>query len=401
MNENPFLSTNRLNLPLSHSLCQQIHFSALRRAARGLYPETVPTRIALTELKMLSRYWGSEVYLAHPADVEAVFNGFTLTIYQTITELYCTRLERSIPMVHRLLSKMAEIANVPAIEHEGIWATCLYLEERRKESCEVSIVGTEAEWHLMELRPKIKIHDGKNQAFSPILLGIVDLRRSIMLAFRMAHEEEVNDLIGPVIYDALVTQRKPSQEAVTGLAWDLPAAINSQINLPLNIQQVLTDMGIRTRTVDKDITLTGLKNTWAEAFTGKALEKRYFAKVFDHYLQNLTGYSPLRTQRSLTYKFSHLIGYSKDPAWQFPALRKILPERMGVIAPEGFIEYDRLHYEDPLLKYWPGCQVTLRRSEFGEVAAWIYLDGEILCQAMARELRRMDGTYRLNRPKGV
>jgi len=49
---------------------------------------------------------------------------------------------------------------------------------------------------------------------------------------------------------------------------------------------------------------------------------------------------------------------------------------------------------------FPGTPVTLRCSEQSEAIAWIYLNGEILCEAKARELRRPDGTYRARLPRG-
>jgi hypothetical protein len=51
-----------------------------------------------------------------------------------------------------------------------------------------------------------------------------------------------------------------------------------------------------------------------------------------------------------------------------------------------------------LLEYWAGAPVTFRRSEHMEALIWVYLDGDLLSQAMARELQRRDGSYRLNRP---
>ncbi len=121
--------------------------------------------------------------------------------------------------------------------------------------------------------------------------------------------------------------------------------------------------------------------------------------LFDNYLHKAHGYGPLRMQEQQARDWANLIGYNRDPAWQFPALRCFLPSHNGIIGPDGTVEYDGLHYADELLSYWPGHPVTLRRSESSEAMAWVYLDGEVLCQAMARELRRQDGSYRPNRPR--
>lgn len=53
-----------------------------------------------------------------------------------------------------------------------------------------------------------------------------------------------------------------------------------------------------------------------------------------------------------------------------------------------------------LLTLFPNTPVTLRQSEHSEATTWIYLDGETLCEAKARELRRPDGTYRTRLPRG-
>jgi hypothetical protein len=61
------------------------------------------------------------------------------------------------------------------------------------------------------------------------------------------------------------------------------------------------------------------------------------------------------------------------------------------------VAFDGLHYTEDLLTYWPGSRITVKRSEHTEAVLWIYLGGEILCQAMARELARRDGSYRATR----
>jgi hypothetical protein len=88
----------------------------------------------------------------------------------------------------------------------------------------------------------------------------------------------------------------------------------------------------------------------------------------------------------------HVQRIAKD--LEFELLREFLPEGSSGIDGEGAVPYDGLHYTHELLSYWPGSPVSIRRSAFSESAAWIYLDGEILCHAHARELRRRDGSYR-------
>ena len=86
-----------------------------------------------------------------------------------------------------------------------------------------------------------------------------------------------------------------------------------------------------------------------------------------------------------------MIGYNRDPAWHFPALLRLLPERVGVISDEGAVSCAGLTYCHEVLKLWPGALVTVRCSVMADSDAWIYRDDEIICLAKARELQRKDG----------
>lgn len=93
------------------------------------------------------------------------------------------------------------------------------------------------------------------------------------------------------------------------------------------------------------------------------------------------------------------MGYNRDPAWQLPALQ-LLPTDTGVIDAHGAVAWDGLHFADELLTLFPHTDVTLRLSQHSEATAWVYIDGAIVCEAKARELRRADATYRTRRPPG-
>jgi len=121
------------------------------------------------------------------------------------------------------------------------------------------------------------------------------------------------------------------------------------------------------------------------------------ADAFDTYLHKVYGYSPLRSREKRDREYHHLVGYNRDPAWQCPALRHFLPLYSGSIARDGTIPFDGLNYADDLLAYWVGATVTFRRSEQAEALIWVCLDGHMLCAALARELRRRDGSYRAQR----
>ncbi len=400
MNNNPFLKASKLNLPLSQDNCQQIHFSALRAAANGLQQSSIPAPVAATyEFLRQNHLYGGEAYLVHPADVDRIFSGVTLAVYKTIEELYCCRLERSVQTIYQILNKMAIQAGVPPLEYEAAWAICLYLEERRQANSDVTTERVETIWQVIRLNPDVNIQNGSD-VYRPTLVCVLDVNSSRILSFRVARDEgEIEESAGLAIYDAIVSQRIPAQDGVAGLVWRLPARLATKTNLPQDTQKALSRMGIRIEPVCvTGPLLESLRGNWDADLADRILQKNHFNVIFDNYLQKIHGYGPRHTQQNLKYEFAHLIGYNRDPAWQFPTLRQLLPPRSTFITADGKAEYDGLHYEDKLLAYWPRHQIVLRRSEEAEAVAWVYLAGQILCQAMALELRRRDGSYRPNRP---
>src|SRR5207245_112250 len=92
-----------LNTPLTMEMYQRIHATALQRSIRGLHLHAVPNHIDVEQLKQLAFHIGFDECLLHPSDAECIFAGVTLETYQTIQELYCSRLGRSIAMVYRIL----------------------------------------------------------------------------------------------------------------------------------------------------------------------------------------------------------------------------------------------------------------------------------------------------------
>jgi hypothetical protein len=142
-----------------------------------------------------------------------------------------------------------------------------------------------------------------------------------------------------------------------------------------------------------------IQAAWSDHATAMFTEQQ-FRLTFDTYLYRLHGFGPLRTKRQYDRDFAGLLGYNRDLAWQLPALRSILPVRQSTTNNQGEVEFDGLHFHDELLTLFPNTPVTLRQSEHSEATAWIYLDGEILCEAKAHELRRPDGTYRTRLPRG-
>jgi hypothetical protein len=402
MNLNPFDCGSTPNAPLAQDICQQIHCIALQRAVRDQHIDSLPNSVPLEQLCYRIRWLGSEGYLLHPSDIERIFQGVSLSMYQEIETLYVSRTERSIKMVGRIVQAMAKRAGVVPVDYEAIWAICAFLYDRRVLETQVTIEHTDTTWWVVQICLDIQIQNGNTDLYHPCIACVLDTQPPKVLAFRVARDMSDTASVSLALYDALVAQRRPAQIGAAGLSWSLPTRVVVIGAVYRDCQQACKVAGITTETAQNlpsnlQPLVSASQRDWVQMFTGDVLQAGRFELLFDSYLYRVHSYSPLRVREQQVSKFSHLVGYNRDPAWQFPALRWLLPAHLGIISSEGTAIYDGLHYTDDLLSYWPGHPVIIRRSEHAEVGAWIYLDGEVLCQAMARELRRRDGSYRSRR----
>lgn len=395
MSANPFLVPGSLATILEQEDCQRIHYHALQAAVRGTRPEAVPASLPLRELTASARFDGAEVYLAHPASIERLFAGVTLAVYRTVRSLYCSRLGRSIKMVWRVLCALACAAGVPSIPYETVWALCLYLEERRKESLAVPVKRGQDTWWVGFTTPDISIREGTAREYRPSIAWCVEARIPRALSFRIAPQEAVCENTTLALYEAILAHRRPHPRVATGLIWYLPQRIITTFPLSQPCIAACTRVGIQVEESTAGIPFLGhIRETWERGVAGRTLSVNQCAGLLDTYLRKIHDYGPLRELEEHARAYTPLIGYNQDPAWQFPLLREFLTLYPGGITTEGEVPFEGLHYTHELLSYWPEYPVTIRRSIHTEATAWIYLDGEILCQAHARELRRRDGSYR-------
>lgn len=401
--ENPYLNESLLNLPLEFRLYQEIHWMALQTATRGLHPEAAPEHLDLVQLARVREVMGTDVFLFHQDYLETVFTGVKLAHYQAIKTLYCSRLRRSIKMIHLILTKMAEEAGRPPLTYEAVWAICLQLEEKLQRNTAVKIERTNSTWQLIILEPQVVVERGNGGEKPPKIICIVELEPAKVLAYRI-FDNDLDNAIKWVIYDALVSVRQPASLAPTGLVWHVPTQFYTEINLDSEADRVIRQyLQVQVQHwVEQSPFVDTLRSGWEENLTGRMVSQDHFTRVFDNYLHRIHRYGPKKVQADLAEEYASLLGYNQDPASLFPALRRLLPEHEAVVSTaEPAVFFDGLHYTDPLLEYWPGSQVTLRCSEQTESTAWVYLEGEILCEVKARELRRRDGSYRRSRHRSA
>ncbi len=399
---NPFRSTSVFNLPLTLEVCQQIHAVALLHVARGMEMDAVPGSVPVAWLRELVHRFGTEVCLMHPAEIEQRFRGVTLSVYQRIEALYCSRLARSIQMITRILDAMARCENRPRVHEEAVWAICLYLEERRLQQTSVTTEQLDATWWIGEIvpgAPATTEGGDKEDASRSVLVGVIDVSHARLLASRQGAHGSEAELSALSLYDALVNARHPHALGAGGLVWQVPTRLVATGTLSEACKASCASLGIRIERASSPAPLIeDLQQLWTDLCTRLAVAPARWTVVFDSALNRAYGTSPLRTREEADHRFGHLTGYQSDPAGLVPALRALLPLHDASISQEGEVLYDGLHYADDLLSNFPGSHVAVRQSEQSEAAIWVYLDGEILCQAMARELARRDGSYRSHRP---
>ncbi len=380
-----------LDTPLTMEMYQRMHATALQRTMRGLHLHAVPGHIDVEQLKQLVARIGFDGCLIHPSDVERIFAGVTLKTYQTIRELYCSRLGRSIAMVYRILQMLCQRESLPVPSYEAAWAICLYLEKRRRESVDVSVVRTTGAWWIGKLSPAVRIPVEKDAFYLPGIVCIIDTQTQHMLAFRIAPLDTLAESIPLALYDAIAAQRQPHPFALAGLLWQLPRRIITEETLSRECSTICKRMGIQVETTTcTQPLLEALRDTWATGLDGRILPRSQCAAILDSFLERIHGYGPIREGKRRDEAFAQAQGYNQDPAALFPLLRALLPERKGMITDDGLVIDGYLRYADQLLHLWPRTQVTLRHSAHSTNIAWIFLEGEILCQA--KGLRRSNMT---------
>ncbi|NNJ13454.1 hypothetical protein EKD04_024315 [Chloroflexales bacterium ZM16-3] len=397
---NPFLSRSVLNAHLQQETCQQIFFAALNTADRGSLPPPPSLAADIAQLQQLKRLYGPSVYLLHPAEIERIFRGVTLSIYQAIERLYVDRLGRSITTLTHMLNAMANRADVPHLEPEAVWAIALYLDGIHRNEVEVSFRNTEGAWQIahIQLAARLVVADGA--VVAPSMVVVLDCETTHVLSYRLMRHSFDAIAHTLVLYDALIGQRTPDQDGAAGLRWDIPRRIEVVSEVSDEVRAICQTLDLElAATTNRHPLLAEIEMAWQQV-QAALYTPQQLALTFDTYLSTQHGYGPRREAKQRRRAYAGLIGYNRDPAWQMPALRLLLPAYQAVTDAHGQVEHDGLHYADDLLALFPNTPVTLRLSLYSESTAWVYLDGEILCEAKAQELRRRDGTYRDRRPAG-
>ena len=383
---NPFKSKFPYNRRLDHFLCQQIHFAAMQYAIRGLYPEALPPNLNLDSIRLSTNLGGKNCLLVSDTEIENIFCGITTAVFKSIENLYCNRTGRSIKTIHQIIRAMANEVKGKIPEYEAIWAVCLFLDERLKECITASTRQLDSNWELVILKPDIQLRSNDRQIHRPSILCILDEMGNKVLAFEVTQEQITAETINQVLYQALISQRLPSAEGVGGLVWSIPKALKTEIPAPSNLLNMCTENNITVLQLECKLPLVAkLRGNWYVDLPPGALSKNQFVSLFDNYLAKIHSYGPRRVAEDKEYEYKDLVGYNRNPSWQFPGLRQLLPLQEGLIDENSYIKIQGGNYTNALLSYFKGCRVTIRQWPDLKEFVWVYLEGEILGWATSLE----------------
>ncbi len=371
--------TSLLSRPLSVELCQQIYFHAAM-TSQGQDGSASPD---VMQLRALARSHGPTVFIRHPDDINEIFHGVTLAVYQDIRSLFCSPLYRVHSTVWRVLDARARRCGKPVPSREAVWATCAYMRDERDRRFAPLIEQLGESWFVGLAEPDTIVRSSDGVATKVKLIYIVKDQPEHVLAFELYDDSNPpNHVLARALYNALVDCRRSHAVAATGLKWQFPQRIMTSVPLSSNILTCCDELGMQVKkTNERPTIIADLQGSWTHSLAGRTISPDRFELILDNYLEKRHGYGPRITREDTNFAFRHRHGYNKDPALVLPPLRHLLPTSGARVAVDGTISIDGQAYYDPLLTYYPGQDIKVRRALHDSSCAYVYLDGDILCQA--------------------
>lgn len=368
---------------LSLDTCQQIYYEALRNYARNLVQENAPVSLGWERIAAQARMGGPNVYLGHPDDVQEVFAGVSLEMFRQAERLFCTRHGRSIAMVTKIISRQQELSQQQMVNEIAIWAICMYLAPKRNEMLHVTIERDNKTWYLESFDWEFSVIGQNFVSYQPVMICVYAPDRNQVLSFQFGERENLQNLQAMAIYQAVNACRTPDINGVAGLTWNVPGSFCSTLPLSEQVLKFCNLVGISVQVADEGHpALSEIRDTWPKDLQGRQISSNKLALIFDNYLYRKFESSPLLDQEDRARDFSGLIGYNRDPLWQFPALRALFLPEPGTVDASAQIRLGPWRYTDPLLALWQEQSVKILVSPSNSNSIWVYdLDGDVICTA--------------------
>ncbi|MBN1995085.1 MAG: hypothetical protein JW953_20495 [Anaerolineae bacterium] len=153
---------------------------------------------------------------------------------------------------------------------------------------------------------------GKNDnTVTPKIVCILETEPPKVLAYRIIGDN-ISASIRLVIYDALVSTRRPATLVPAGLEWGIPTQFYTEVGLDDEVGYLIREhlqVQIQQDVIQSHL-VNALRGNWDVDLTNRVMGQDHFDRVFDNYLHRIHGYGPRRVQADLTEKYKSLVGYS-------------------------------------------------------------------------------------------
>jgi hypothetical protein len=339
---------------------------------------------AKNDLLELVKVFGGDVLISDRSLLDAYFRDIDAQVFQEVENYYCFRDSRNIVTIEQIINRDRIDRGLSPLPAEGIWALCMYLEEQKRENMKVSLNAV-GEWNIIvrPLKIYLRLEDRIEQScFSTMVYEPGNPGRVLSFAIHI-DANAIDKQVSKVIFSALLLEREPSQQSTDGLIWRIPEIITLPNRdfvskcLEQFCHSVHTKLDFRRNDIARLPNL--IAETWIDKIrANKEYLPHHFDLVFDNYLYLVLGYGPRRQQKENDRIHEYSIPYNRDPLWQFPELRLLLPRTPSQISSDGFIIHEGIKFQSKILKLFKTDSVDIIQSPGSLRTLWVYDDHDRL-----------------------
>ncbi len=354
---NPFEEPVSERQSLGFRYCQRIYGDALYSLAHGDDNEA-PSELLKTDWRALCRRYGSEAIFPFPEEVEKLSEEVTYS-------------------------------------YSAVWAICTRLAPKRALAVRALQRQMPVKWEISIWNPSIQIRDSAGTVRAPLIMFLTTPMSNPIQSFRVSAPKNLDETILLTLYDAILMERSSATPSAGGIRWRVSLQLGMPRIFPA-LSQACAALGIHVEPNDESSELGSTQAEWEKSYQGEVFTEAKLIRSLDLFFTRKFSSVPYRKEsvrEEYQKRWKHNVALNRDPAQQFPLLRALLRFRSGFVQPPGEVECEGLHYADPLLAYWMDKEVTVKLSETSEPRAWVYVGDDVLCEAMARECLRRDGSY--------
>ncbi len=365
--------------PLALDTCQRIHYEALRNMSNKKILDTDLGPSIYGQNMMRS---GPEAFLLHPEEVRQIFQHVTIGVYRLVEGLFCSRENRAISMVTRIVDKTLQAIGQPPVDPLAIWSICMFLIGKRAKMTEVT-KHFDDEWFIARVDWNMTVTGIENARYQPSAVLVSCPQKGQVLSIEIVSREQAQEKLSLAIYQALLSKRIPSGDGAAGLIWHLPRRISSNFALDERVEAFITKVGIGWDVKSSSLAMLGIIQAgWEDSLVGRNLPDRDLELILDRFISRHLGYSPQSARKTLETTHKNSIGLERDPLWQYPDLRLLFEKQHSPVDARGIVQVGHLQYTNSLLALWKNENVDVIVSPTDRHSAWVYEQtGDLICQA--------------------